>query len=74
MLIQILIAGAGKSANHLIDYFLKESIQQNWFITVADGDAKTLTEKVGSHPNALGIVLDISSSKDRGDIKTNPLF
>lgn len=65
MLIQILIAGAGKSANHLIDYFLKESIQQNWFITVADGDAKTLTEKVGSHPNALGIVLDISSSKDR---------
>jgi saccharopine dehydrogenase-like NADP-dependent oxidoreductase len=65
MLIQILIAGAGKSANHLIDYFLKESIQQNWFITVADGDAKTLTEKVGSHPNALAIVLDISSSKDR---------
>jgi saccharopine dehydrogenase-like NADP-dependent oxidoreductase len=65
MLIQILIAGAGKSANHLIDYFLKESIQQNWFITVADGDAKTLTQKVGSHPNALGIVLDINNAKDR---------
>lgn len=65
MLIQILIAGAGKSANHLIDYFLKESLQQNWFVTVADGDAKMLTEKVGNHPNALGIVLDITATKDR---------
>ena len=32
---EILVIGAGRSAVTLIDYLLKESLNQNWTVTIA---------------------------------------
>lgn len=61
----ILLFGAGKSATVLIDYLKYIADQNIWRITVADHDADTVNEKVGSHPLTIGVQLDITNETER---------
>ncbi len=64
----ILIIGAGRSATALIKYILEQATKNNWFITVADANPELAKSKVGDHPQARAIWLDVSKPNDRKDI------
>ena len=55
----ILLLGAGKSATVLIDYLKEQVFDRNWQLTVADHDLALAPGKVGTHPNARVVQLDI---------------
>ncbi len=61
----ILVAGAGKSSVYLIQFLLSNAKKYKWHVIVADGDKNAIAEKIGDHPNAEGIVLDITKTSDR---------
>src|ERR1041384_4826444 len=64
-LTNILVAGAGKSATWLIKYLLENARKNNWQVTVADGNAALIKEKVGDHPSARTAAFDITNAKER---------
>ncbi len=61
----ILIIGAGRSANTLIDYLLKESSINNWLITIADFNAELAVNASSGHKNSRPIFFDINSTIQR---------
>ncbi|MEM1122395.1 MAG: saccharopine dehydrogenase C-terminal domain-containing protein [Bacteroidota bacterium] len=63
----ILVIGAGRSSAALIDYLCKNAKDNNWFITVADGDLYAAQKMVKDYPNARAIWLDVSKNNDRKD-------
>ncbi len=64
----ILIIGAGRSANALIQYILDESKKHNWFVTVADADHEAAAKKVAGHPNGRATWLDALKVNDRREL------
>jgi saccharopine dehydrogenase-like NADP-dependent oxidoreductase len=62
---QILVLGAGQSAPYMINYLLKESENQNWFITVGDLDPKLAEKSIGRHPNGSAIRFDVNDAEMR---------
>jgi saccharopine dehydrogenase-like NADP-dependent oxidoreductase len=64
---QILLFGAGKSATCLIDYLLKESFENDWLVTVADGDLPLAQLKTNNHPRSNAIQLNIENKEQRWD-------
>lgn len=64
----ILVFGAGKSATVLIDYLKKVVIIKNWRLTVADGDLQTVKAKLGDHPTAVAVQLDILDEEKRREL------
>lgn len=61
----ILLFGAGKSSTALIDYLIKNSIQENWRLTVVDADLKLAQSKIGSFTRGTAISFDIHNSEER---------
>ena len=61
----ILLFGAGKSATILIEYLVKNAIQENWKLTVVDADIKLAQSKVGSANRAVAVSFDIHNADDR---------
>lgn len=61
----ILLFGAGKSATVLIDYLIKNSLEENWKLTVVDADLKSAQSKVGNASRATAISFDIRNSDER---------
>ena len=64
----ILIIGAGRSANALINYVLEQAKTYNWFVTVADADHELAARKVAGHPNGRGTWLDATKVNDRREL------
>lgn len=62
---KILIAGAGKSSNWLIKYLLQHANRYKWEITVADGSAAAIAEKINGHPAAKSAAFDITNHTER---------
>jgi saccharopine dehydrogenase-like NADP-dependent oxidoreductase len=62
---QILIFGAGRSATFLIQYFLEHAPTEHWQVTVADYDLAMAQEKIGGHPSANAVQLDIQDEEAR---------
>ncbi len=62
---QILLFGAGKSATCLIDYLLMESGDNDWLVTVADGDLPLAQSKTRHHPRADAIQLNVENKEQR---------
>ncbi len=58
----ILIAGAGKSSIYLIHYLLSNAARNKWKVIVADGDIKSVAEKINGHPLAEAAVIDITNA------------
>lgn len=61
----ILIIGAGRSASSLIKYLLDNAVKENWKVTVGDVSLDLVTQKIGNHSHARGIVLDIHNEEQR---------
>ncbi len=64
----ILIIGAGRSSNALIDYVLQKASERNWFVTVADADPSLAEKKVNNHPSGRGTWLDVTKINDRREL------
>ena len=64
----ILLIGAGKSATVLIQYLQKKAIENDWYILLADGDAKTANDKWNNAPNGTAIGIDIENDLDRQEL------
>jgi saccharopine dehydrogenase-like NADP-dependent oxidoreductase len=56
----ILVFGAGKSSNALIEYFLSNANVENWRLTVVDASLETIQEKLGNSPYGIAISFDIT--------------
>lgn len=56
---KILIIGAGRSSNSLIQYLLKESEKNHWKISIAEQNVSLAKEKLNGHQNGEVIRLDI---------------
>jgi len=63
---QILVLGAGLSSTYLIDYLLKQSQSENWFVTVGDMSLKTAKKAVNGHANGAAIKFDVNDAGFRG--------
>ena len=61
---KVLILGAGLSTNILIEYLLKNAIEYDWHITVADIDEKTAKSKVNGHERGTARIFDISDDTE----------
>jgi saccharopine dehydrogenase-like NADP-dependent oxidoreductase len=64
----ILIIGAGRSSNVIIQYLLNTAKKYNWFVTVADAKPQLAIDKVNGHPNGRGTWLDVRKPGDRKDL------
>ena len=62
---EILVIGAGRSAVTLIDYLLKESLNQNWTVTIADYNLNLAKAVSSNHQNSRPIFFDINNKKQR---------
>lgn len=64
----ILVFGAGKSATVLIDYLKRVVLTKEWLLTLADGDLQTVKTKLGAHPTAVAVQLDILDEQKRREL------
>lgn len=56
----ILLLGAGKSSNVLVDYLLKEAASEDWILSIADINPDTIRQKFPSNNRLKIISLDIN--------------
>jgi len=61
---KVLILGAGLSTNILIEYMLKNAIEFDWHITVADIDEETAKSKVNGHERGSAKIFDINDDTE----------
>ena len=64
----ILILGAGRSASSLIDYLLKNAVEDNWHITVADYSIDMAKNKIKGANNASALEFDINNDEQRREV------
>jgi len=64
----ILLLGAGKSASTLIQYLNRVSNEENWRVTVADRELKTVEEKLSSYPALIAYGGEMDNPKQRRDL------
>jgi saccharopine dehydrogenase-like NADP-dependent oxidoreductase len=62
---KILLFGAGKSATVLIDYLLRNSLSENWIVTVVDADLNLAKNKIGNAVGGSAASFDINNEKER---------
>jgi len=62
---RILVLGAGKSSPYLIDYFLKHSEENDWFVTVGDLDLELAHSRIAGYARADAIEFDVNDSELR---------
>ena len=65
MMKNILVAGAGKSSAFLIDYLLNNAVAGGWTVTVIDGSAAAIADKVRGHERAIAAPIDITDAAAR---------
>ena len=61
---KILILGAGLSTNILIDYLLKNAVEYDWHVTVADINEEIARSKVNGHDRGTARIFDISDDTE----------
>ncbi len=64
-MLNVLVAGAGKSSPWLIKYLLQHASRSKWIVTVADGNAQAIESRIGDHPAARSAVFDITNDRER---------
>jgi saccharopine dehydrogenase-like NADP-dependent oxidoreductase len=63
-MLTVLIAGAGKSSSHLIDYMLSNA-KQKWRVIIMDSNPEMIAEKLSGHPKGEAAVIDIKDEAAR---------
>ncbi len=61
----ILVFGAGKSATVLIDYLKATCAEKNWKLIVADSNLQQAEAKVGVHPHAQAVGVNVTVADER---------
>jgi saccharopine dehydrogenase-like NADP-dependent oxidoreductase len=69
-MLTVLIAGAGKSSAHLIDYMLLNA-KQKWRVIVMDSNPEMIAEKLNGHPKGEAAVLNIMDDGPRQNLVKN---
>jgi saccharopine dehydrogenase-like NADP-dependent oxidoreductase len=69
-MLTVLIAGAGKSSAHLIDYMLSNA-KQKWRVIVMDSNPEMIAEKLGGNPKGESAVIDINDDHARQSLVKN---
>lgn len=69
-MLTVLIAGAGKSSAHLIDYMLSNA-KQKWRVVVMDSNPEMIAEKLNGHPKGEAAVIDITDEQARQHLVKN---
>lgn len=64
-MLNVLVAGAGKSSTWLIKYLLQHASRSKWTVTVADGNAQAIQARIGDHSSAKSAVFDITNDAER---------
>ena len=59
----ILILGAGLSTNILIDYLMKNSVEYNWHVTIADINEDLAKQKLNGHSNGKALAFNIEDDE-----------
>jgi saccharopine dehydrogenase-like NADP-dependent oxidoreductase len=67
----VLIIGAGRSSNALINYMLEAAQTHNWLVTVADADLQLAQDKTGNHPKSKAVALDALDPSARAALVAN---
>jgi saccharopine dehydrogenase-like NADP-dependent oxidoreductase len=70
-MLNVLVAGAGKSSTWLIKYLLQHASRSKWIVTVADGNAQNIESRIGDHPAAKSAVFDITNDRERRQLVQN---
>lgn len=65
---QILVLGAGLSAKRLVDYFLNNAEDHQWFITLADIDKSLAEKKINNSPDGRAVGLDVKDEAAIADL------
>ncbi|MBT3418228.1 MAG: saccharopine dehydrogenase [Flavobacteriales bacterium] len=68
---KILVLGAGRSATTLITYLLDNSLENNWFVTIADYSEELAEKAVGNSKNAKAIFFNVTDENQRVEKITN---
>lgn len=63
-MLKVLIAGAGKSSSHLIDYMLSNA-KQKWRVIIMDSNPEMIAEKLAGHPKGEAAVIDVKDDNAR---------
>lgn len=63
----ILLIGAGRSTQSLVDYLSSHAIDSDWYITICDRDIKLAEKRAGSHERLKAISLDITNDAERSE-------
>lgn len=69
-MLTVLIAGAGKSSAHLIDYMLSNA-KQKWRVVVMDANPEMIAEKLNGNPKGEAAVIDIHDENARQNLVKN---
>jgi saccharopine dehydrogenase (NADP+, L-glutamate forming) len=69
-MLTVLIAGAGKSSAHLIDYMLSNA-KQKWRVVVMDSNPEMIAEKLNGNPKGEAAVIDINDDHARQQLVKN---
>lgn len=69
-MLTVLIAGAGKSSAHLIEYMLSNA-KQKWRVVVMDSNPEMIAEKLNGHPKGEAAVIDITDDHARQQLVKN---
>lgn len=67
----ILVLGAGQSAPYMINYLLKESEKNDWFITVCDKNFELAQNKINGHPKGNAVEFDVNDETMRNTLIKN---
>lgn len=62
---RILVLGAGRSSGALIEYLLKQSVENNWTVMIADQSQELIREKSKDHPRSECTLLNFESVNER---------
>jgi saccharopine dehydrogenase-like NADP-dependent oxidoreductase len=63
-MLKVLVAGAGKSSAHVINYLL-DNAKQKWKVIVMDANAEMIDDKIDGHPKGEAAVIDIENEEAR---------
>jgi hypothetical protein len=64
----LLVLGAGRSTQSLIDYLLAHASDEDWMLTLADQNLEWATQKLQGHPRGQAVALDANDREKRREL------
>jgi saccharopine dehydrogenase-like NADP-dependent oxidoreductase len=64
----LLVLGAGRSTQSLIDYLLAHASDEDWMLTLADQNLEWATQKLQGHPRGHAVKLDANDREKRREL------